>query len=88
MAGRPYTFTAKRYTFTYTRTRKRFDHEKMDVALIERGNEVSEDDIVYGYVNENVNEGQPLAGIRIRKSRKSTYCAIVSLSGGRHGYRS
>ena len=56
MGGRPYTFTAKRYTFTYTRTRTRFEHEKMDVDLIERGNEVREE-VMYGYVNENGNEG-------------------------------
>ena len=57
LGGRPNTFTAKRCTFTYTRTRTRFAHEKMDVGLIERGNEVSEEVVVYGYENENGNEG-------------------------------
>jgi len=31
LAGRPYTFIAKRYTFTYTRMRMELDHEKLDV---------------------------------------------------------
>ena len=106
LAGRPYTFTAKRYTFTYTRMRMELDHEKLDVyrgrflqiaggsarecgaipdmfdrcgvldreavrkgkdllvrivamltRMIERGNQVREDDIMYGYVNGNGNEG-------------------------------
>jgi len=43
LAGRPYTFTAKRYTFTYTR-------------MIASVNQVREQEIVYGYVNENGNE--------------------------------
>ena len=101
LAGRPYTFTAKRYTFTYTRMRKnsgadqgRFhqiaggparecgaipdilarcgvlDREAvrkgkdllirivaMLTRMIERGNQVREDNIMYGYVNGNGNEG-------------------------------
>ena len=47
---RPYTFTAKRYTFTYTRI------VAMLTRMIERGNQVREEGIVYGYVNENGNE--------------------------------
>jgi hypothetical protein len=35
----------------------KFDHEKKDVDLIKRGNEVREEVDVYGYVNENGNEG-------------------------------
>jgi hypothetical protein len=31
----------------------------MLTRMIERGNQVREDDIVYGYVNENGNEGHP-----------------------------
>lgn len=57
MGGRPYTFTARRYTFTYTKTRIEFDHEKLDVDFIERGNEVRYEVVVYGYVNENGDEG-------------------------------
>jgi len=38
VGGGPYTFTAKRYTFTCTRTRMRFVHEKLDADFIERGN--------------------------------------------------
>ena len=57
MGWRSYTFTAKRYTFTYTKTRIEFDHEKMDADFIERRNGVREEVIEHGYVNENGNEG-------------------------------
>ena len=73
LAGRPYTFTAKRHTFTYTRMRMELGHGELDVCraaldfaawahtvcrtLIERGSQVREDDSVYGYVNGNGNEG-------------------------------
>ena len=61
-----YTYTAKRYTFPYTRMRMEQDHEKLEVSrvaldfaawvytvyrtLIERGNLVREQGIVYVYV--------------------------------------
>ena len=32
LGGRPYTFTAKRYTFTYTTMRMELDHGKLDVC--------------------------------------------------------
>jgi hypothetical protein len=58
MAGRPYTFTAKRYTFPYTRMRKELLVRivAMLTRMIEIGNQVREGDVVY--VNENGNEGQ------------------------------
>ena len=34
LAGRPCTFTAKRYTLTYTRMRMKLDHEKLDVYRV------------------------------------------------------
>ena len=57
MGGRPYTFTAKRYTFTYTGMRMGFGREKWAVDRIGRGNEGREEGVVYGYVNENGNGG-------------------------------
>ena len=61
LAGGPYTFTAKRYTFTYTRMRMELDHEKRDADLIERGNKVREEVVVYGYVNENEEDSRSAA---------------------------
>lgn len=40
----------------------RFDPEKMDIDHIERGNEVREEVVVYGYVNANGNEGDVADG--------------------------
>ena len=34
LGGSPYTFTAKRYTFPYTRKRVELDHEKLDVYRV------------------------------------------------------
>ena len=38
LGGRPYTFTVKRYTFTYTKARIEFDHEKYSADFIGRNN--------------------------------------------------
>ena len=71
VGGGPYTFTAKRYTFTYPRMRMKLDHEKRDADLIERGNEVREETVVYGYVNENGNEEDSRSAATTWKARRS-----------------
>ena len=55
-----FTFTAKRYTFPYPRMRKNLLVRivAMLTRMIERGTQVREREAVYGYGNENGNDGE------------------------------